>query len=74
MRITGGFGGSVGYLLLWGSLCWQAVAVGDSWLLIPPKLYLVYFSSVLLARVYAMMILNMSMDTTGTLGGGGHVK
>ena len=42
----------------------QPLAVGNSWLLLFPHLYLLFFSSLWLALVYAMMILNLSMHTT----------
>ena len=61
--------------------CWLPLAVGTLMLAyfgcgellanIFPHLLLFYFSSLWLALVYAMMILNLNMHTTVTLGGGG---
>ena len=67
MRLTGGFWDIVGCLWLLGPWCWQPLAVDKSWLLIFPQLYLLSFSSLWLALVYAMMILNLSMHTTAYL-------
>ena len=59
--------------------CWD-LGVGSLWrwgnlgYCYFPQLYLLSFSSLWLALVYAMMILNLSMHTTGTPGGGEHVK
>ena len=77
MRLTGGFWDSVGCLWLLGPWCWKPLAVGNYLLVISPNLHLLSFSSLWLALVYAMMILNPSMHTTGTPGGGvdrEHVK
>ena len=71
MRLTGEFWDSVGCLWLLGPRCWQPLAVGNSWLFIFPHLYLLSFSSIWLALVYAMMILDPIMLTTVTPGGGG---
>ena len=51
--------------------CWVLAAFGGGELLAD----LLSFSYLWLSLVYAMMILNLSMHTTGTPGGGGgHVK
>ena len=71
MRLTGGFWDSVGCLWILGPLCWQPLAVGNSWLLLFQHLYLFSPSSLCLALFYAMMILNPSMHTPGIPGGGG---
>ena len=71
MRLTGGFWDSVGCLSLLGPWCWQPLAVGNSWMLLFPHLYLLSFSYLCLVFVYAMMRLNPSIHTTGTPGGGG---
>ena len=71
MRLTGGFWYSLVYLWLLGPWCWQPLEVGNSWIFLLPHLYLLYFSSLWLALVYAMMRLNSIMHTTGTPGGGG---
>ena len=47
--------------------CWVLAAFGYGELLAD----LFYFSSIWLALVYAMMILNLSMQKIGTPGGGG---
>ena len=70
MRLTGGFWDSVVCLWLLGPWCWQTLAVGKSWIFILPHLYLLYFYSIWIALVYETMILNMSMHTTATSGGG----
>ena len=46
------------------------MGVRNSWLLIFLNLHLLYFSYLWLALVYATMILNLSMHTTGTTGRG----
>ena len=75
MILSGGFWDSVGCLWVLGPWCWQPLAVGNSSLLLLPNLYLLSFSYIWLALVYAMMRLNPSIHTTGTPGGGGdHVK
>ena len=65
MILTGGFWDSVGCLWLLGPWYWQPLAVGNYWLLLFPHLYLLSSSSLCLAIVYAMMILNLSMHTRG---------
>ena len=47
--------------------CWVLAAFDGGELLVD----LLFFSSIWLALVCAMMILNLSMQTTGTPGGGG---
>ena len=66
MRLTGGFWDIVSCLWLLGPWCWKPLAVGNSWILLFPHLYLLFFSSIWLALVYATMIQNLSMQTTGT--------
>ena len=77
MRLLGKFWDSVGCLWLLGPWCWQTLDAENSWLLILPHFHLLYFLSIWLALVYAMMILNLIMHTTGTPGEGEkrkHVK
>ena len=71
MILTGGFWGSDSCIWILGIWCWQPLAVGNSWILILPHLYLLYLSSLWLALAYAMIILNLIIHTTGTTGGGG---
>ena len=71
IRPTGGFWDSAGCLWLLGTWFWKTLTVGNSWILLFSHLYLLSFYSLWLALVYAMMILNLSMHTTATQGGGG---
>ena len=71
MRLKGGYWDSVGCLWLLGPWCWQPLAADNYWILILPHLNLLYFSSLWIALVYAMVILNPRMHTTATPGGGG---
>ena len=71
MILKGGVWVSVGYLWLLVPWCWQPFLVGYYCLFLFLYLYLLYFSSLWISLVYAMMILNMIMHTTGTTVGGG---
>ena len=56
MRLTGRFRDSVGCLWLLGPCCWQPLAVGNSWLLLFPNLYLLSSSYLCLASEEARLV------------------